>query len=296
MRQIDIFTGSGVFAYAASQVFDNHEPVVFCEQNKQCQKVLQRRWPDTPCVSDIRDLHGDDYESIDLISGGDPCPVRSKARSNGKSKTPDLSGHFLRLVGEGWPRWVLRENVPSRDDVDFTTALELLGYGAVIVRTDAAPFTGQQRIRDFVVASNQEAWESTFRELCELQWNQRYYTPGCASRQVIPCLTTQRQRYDSRDCYIYDGRLRVLDGDERQRFAGMPKGWLDGCSQSSVARMTGNAVVPDVVEVLMQMMEQVDEVMEAKVKSATQQSIASDFCPPSEFFVNLSLVQAGKSA
>jgi hypothetical protein len=49
-----------------------------------------------------------------------------------------------------------------------------------------------------------------------------------------------------------------LDSEERQRFAGMPKGWLDGCSQSSVARMTGNAVVPHVVIPLFKMIQQID--------------------------------------
>jgi site-specific DNA-cytosine methylase len=143
---------------------------------------------------------------------------------------------------------VVRENVPAPDDADFTTALGLLGYRTAIVRTDAAEITGQSRQRDFIVGCRKEAKSSFERFLQNFQDGPGAYTTKFGTRPVIPALTTHRTRYDSRDCYIWEegNALRILDGEERTRFAGFPIGWLDGLSEAACARVCGNAIVPQV--------------------------------------------------
>lgn len=220
-----------------------------CENNKKCLMVLNRHWQQVKKYGDIRE-NFKNFTAIDLIAGGDPCPIRSRARSNGKSKHPDLSGYFLAVVGRLWPRWVVRENVPAPDDKDFAACLELLGYRTIIIRTDAATFTGQRRIRDIIIGSTQKAWGSIAAKLYEPCNNKRYYSSGLKEKPYIPCLTTHRTRYDSRDCYIFDNRFRILDGNERTAFAGFPEGWLTGMSESAIARMTGNSVVPQISEMI----------------------------------------------
>jgi site-specific DNA-cytosine methylase len=264
MNHLDLFTGIMGFALAAKWVWgDAHNMVAFCEKDKLCQKLIGKKYPGIPIIPDIRDLmKGDIFDSIDIISGGDPCPARSKARRHPTILHPDLSGYFLAVCGRCRPRWILRENVPASDDIHFTAALELLGYRTIIIRTDAAPYTGQQRIRDIIVASTIKGpWESQFFELDFRQSNGRNYTPKLAQRPHIACLTTHRTRYDSRDCYIYEGdqRLRVLDGDERVRFSGFPQGWLNGFSESAIARMTGNVLVPQCVKPIMQCIKQIED-------------------------------------
>lgn len=71
--------------------------------------------------------------SIDVICGGDPCQANSNARRHGKvPETP--AGHFLRIVKEVYPRYVLRENPASvRKDAPwpwwrFAGHLEGMGY------------------------------------------------------------------------------------------------------------------------------------------------------------------------
>lgn len=231
------------------------------EKNRQCQQVLSIHWPEVKRYSDVIDFlkyiaGGGPVETVDIISGGDPCPIRSRARSNGESKHPDLSGYFLAVVGLMRPRWVVRENVPAPDDVHFEAALETLGYRSVIIRTDASAFTGQQRVRDFIIGHTEESWPRKARELFEEQSNSRYHAPVAGTRQIIPCLTTHRQRYDSCDCYVWDGRLRILDGDERTAFAGFPPGWFDGMSEGAIARMCGNAVVPAVGKLIGQIIKE----------------------------------------
>ena len=248
MKHIDLFSGIGGFSLASKLVWGNeHEPVLFCEINKQCQSILCRHFPNVPILEDIKNY---DYShSADIITGGDPCPIRSKARTIWRSgNASDYSGYFLNVVAGCRPRWVLRENVPASDDKDFYAALELLGYRSIIIRTNAYSYTAQNRTRDIIVGCSEETKSIQFRLHFERQSRKRFDTSKYRKEEGYPCLTTHNKRYDSRDGYIWDGSgsLRVADSDERTKLAGFPDGWLDGLSNTAVARVTGNAIVPQV--------------------------------------------------
>lgn len=262
MKHLDLFSGIGGFALAASWVWgDGHKPVAFYEINKQCQSVLRRHWPDVDIRGDVKSYDGS--HTADIVCGGDPCPIRSKARSTWRSgKCADYSGYFLAVVERSRARWVLRENVPASDDQDFYAALELLGYRTIIIRTNAYPVTGQNRTRDIIVGCNQRAMSEEFRFYFERQSRKRPYQTEHQKAEGYPCLTTHPCRYDARDGYIWDGsgRLRTADKDERTRLAGFPRGWLDGLSKTAVARVTGNAVVPQVVVPIFEAIKQIEAV------------------------------------
>lgn len=221
-------------------------PAWFVEPNAACREIITRAHPGVEVFEDIRSFVNDSYPRVDVVCAGDPCPKHSRARSNGKSKHPDLSGYVLAVVGRLRPRWVVRENVPASTVAWFTCALERLGYGVVVIRMDASTYTGQRRIRDFVVGRYQTPRDSFAPFFGEPSDDKGYYSPRLGTGPYVPCLTTHRTRYDSRDCYIWEpGRqvLRTLDGDERDSFAGFPAGWTAGFSESARARITGNAVV-----------------------------------------------------
>jgi DNA (cytosine-5)-methyltransferase 1 len=42
MRHLDLFSGIGGFALAASWVWPEHEIVAFCDNNLFCQKILRK--------------------------------------------------------------------------------------------------------------------------------------------------------------------------------------------------------------------------------------------------------------
>ena len=261
MKHLDLFSGIGGFTLAASWVWgEDHEIVSFCEINKQCQSILKNHWPGVKIIDDIKDHY--DCDTADIVCGGDPCPIRSKARSIWRSgKCADYSGYFLAVVQRSRPGWVLRENVPASDDRDFFAALELLGYRTIIVRTNAYPVTGQNRTRDIIVGCNQEASAKKFRFYIERQSRKRVDQKKYQKAEGYPCLTTHPCRYDACDGYIWDGsgKLRTADKDERTRLAGFPCGWLDGLSKTAVARVTGNAIVPQVVVPIMQAIKHINE-------------------------------------
>lgn len=220
-----------------------------CEINNQCIHVLKKHWPKIKRFKDVKE--NNPYSPVVVICGGDPCPIRSRARSNGKSRHPDLSGYFLAVVGRCRPRWVVRENVLAPDDKDFSTALELLGYGTVNVRYNSYAFTGQNRTRDFIVGCSEKTRFSRLIQLYQRKMHKRVDQEKYNPEESYPCLTTHACRYDARDGYIYEafsGGLRVADKIERSRLAGFPDHWFEGMSKTAIARMTGNAVVVPVAE------------------------------------------------
>ena len=247
MTFIDLCAGIGGFSLGLERAGMKCVGVV--EKNAKCLSVLKRHFPDVPQHSDMLALvAGDiDFGHANLFAFGDPCPKHSRARSNGPSRHPDLSGYCLALVGRFRPEWVVRENVPAPTVAHFAACLEALGYGTVVIRMDAAPYTGQSRQRDFIVGRYQASRQSARECFPIFPDGPGAYTTDLGTREVIPALTTHRTRYDSRDCYIWhpeEQRLRILDAEEREAFAGFPPGWTSGLSESARAVMYGNALDP----------------------------------------------------
>ncbi len=224
-----------------------------CETNEDCRELLTRYWKRKGVMlyGDIRKLVAwDRIERVDLIAGGDPCPKHSRARSNGESNHPDLSGYFLAMVGRLRPRWVVRENVPAPTVSHFSAALGALGYGAVVIRIDGAKITGQSRQRDFTVGLDQGSAVRVREIFQDCADGPGPYTTRLGTGQIAPGLTCHRTRYDSRDCYIWEPGvgLRILDAFEREALAGLPVGWTVGFSEATRARMCGNCVIPEAAE------------------------------------------------
>ena len=112
---LDLFSGIGGFALAASWVWaDRLELVGFCEIDPYCQQVLANRWPKVPIFEDIKQLSADQFQDIDLITGGFPCQDISVA-GQGRGLEGERSGlwfEMLRLISRIRPRYALIENVP----------------------------------------------------------------------------------------------------------------------------------------------------------------------------------------
>ena len=75
MRMIDLFSGIGGFSLAASWVWGEQlEIVLFCENDKFCQRVLNKHWPEVSINEDIKTLDATQLRgTIDLVTGGFPC-------------------------------------------------------------------------------------------------------------------------------------------------------------------------------------------------------------------------------
>ena len=127
---LDLFSGIGGFALAAR--WAGYQTIAFCEQDRFCQRVLERHWPEVPCVEDVHDLDGKDYEGVTLLTGGFPCqPFSHAGKRRGKDDDRAIGGEMVRIISEARPAWVLGENVSGFETMgldDMLSDLESLGY------------------------------------------------------------------------------------------------------------------------------------------------------------------------
>lgn len=119
MKHLDLFSGIGGFALAASWAWPRHEVVAFCEKDPFCRQVLRKHWPTAPIVEDIRNLDGSDYANVDLLTGGFPCqPASTAGKRGGTEDDRWLWPEMLRVIRQARPRFVLGENVPGLVSLD----------------------------------------------------------------------------------------------------------------------------------------------------------------------------------
>lgn len=162
MNVLDLFSGIGAFSLAAKRTDMNI--VAHSEIDKNCQKLLANKFPETQQLGDICNVQKEDLqESIELIVGGSPCQNLSIAgRGEGLAGAESrLWFEQLRLIEALKPRWVVWENVPNalstnggRDFLTILRGLDERGYH-VAWRILDAQYWGvpQRRRRIFLVAS-----------------------------------------------------------------------------------------------------------------------------------------------
>ena len=115
MRMLDLFSGIGGFSLAAEWVWgDELEIVGFCENEPYPQKVLKKNFPGVPIYKDIKELDGEAFKDIDLITGGFPCQDISVAGKGAgiEGARSGLWSEMHRLISHIRPRYVIIENVP----------------------------------------------------------------------------------------------------------------------------------------------------------------------------------------
>lgn len=155
--------------------------------------VLAHHYPHTPNLGDMTQLYEKEtYRNtpIDLLVGGTPCQSFSVAGLRGGMADPrgNLALHFLRIVDEKRPRWVVWENVPGvlsswsdaeagdegcvwqTNDFDtFLCGLRYIGYGVAWRILDAQYFGVPQRRRRVFVVGYIGDWRPAAAVLFERQ-------------------------------------------------------------------------------------------------------------------------------
>jgi DNA (cytosine-5)-methyltransferase 1 len=244
MRFGSLFSGAGGLDLGPEQA---GLPVKWqVESDQYCRTLLERHWPGVPKVESVEEAARGNLPPVDLVAGGDPCPIRSRARKRAlATKHPDLSGYFLAVVGKLRPRWVLRENVFAPDALDFAAALEVFGYGVVAVGLDSRDFTAQSRRRQFLIGCPPGRAAVLRRVLLDAADGLGFSASGAEeTTPIAACLTAHPSRLAAEDTYCYEpGRgLRTLAPEECEGLQGFPRGWTDGFSRSRRRIMLGNAV------------------------------------------------------
>jgi len=259
MRHLDLFSGIGGFSLAASWVWGNtHDIVAFCEKDTFCQKVLAKHWPDVPCVEDIHNLRGDEFGTIDLITGGFPCqPFSQAGKQSGKKDDRYLWPEMLSIIEKAQPRWVIGENVIGIVNLvldDVLSSLEGKGYEVGIFNLPACAVNApHQRQRIWIVAySGCVKLERPIQEYASsLKLHKRWTSIASNSR-------------------IIGERIDLSRDNEHLRRDNGVSHWMDRI------RSLGNAIVPHVATFLMTGIKQIDDMIgdnnahEAELRDARQ--------------------------
>jgi len=127
---LDLFSGIGGFALAAK--WNGYRTVGFCDNEPYAQAVLKKHWPEVPCHKDIREVRGDLYAGVSLLTGGFPCqPFSVAGKQRGKDDNRYLWPEMLRVIREARPAWIIGENVAGIVNLALDTVcadLEAEGY------------------------------------------------------------------------------------------------------------------------------------------------------------------------
>jgi len=265
MRHLDLFSGIGGFALAASRVWNDHQVVSFCDIEPFAQKVLKKHWSDVPCHDDIKTMKGSDYANIDLLTGGFPCqPFSQAGQRRGSEDDRHLWPEMLRIIREAKPRWIVGENVRGltnwNDGVVFDEVLSDLEAEGYSVQSFLIPACAvdapHRRDRVWIVAnarhSESQGWNKpeTYNERCD-------GTRSEAGREPSPSCDDVPYS-ESSTCNDENNGSKRSQKIQEKRFNGNP--WRVEPKVGRVAhgvrnrvdrlRGLGNAIVPQVAEMI----------------------------------------------
>lgn len=163
------------------------EPIGFCEIEAFPSAVLAHRFPSVPNYGDMTQLEGRDLGTVDIVVGGTPCQGFSIAGKRGgmADERSGLAMHFVRIVSDIRPKWIIWENVPGvfstnggRDFGTFVRALAECGYHLAWRVLDAQFFGVPQRRRRIFVVGHLGDWRHPASVLFEPESLRGHPAPG----------------------------------------------------------------------------------------------------------------------
>jgi len=280
MKVLDLFSGIGGFSLGLERA--GMETVAFCENDKFCQKVLAKHWPNVPVHNNIEELDGREYKgTVDLVCGGFPCqPFSVAGQQRGKEDDRALWPEMLRVIREVEPAWIIGENVPGIINMELDNVLSDLEGAGYSCQTFVIPACAvdakHRRDRVWIIASHTIFNSKPDGSQYEAERSGQLYVADAEIKRI------QRQRSSGKQEPHTHGRqeLSVRESQRPEpavrkaqpRMGGMVDGvsrWMDepegiprviGKVPDRVHRLKalGNAVVPQVVEVLGRMVMKIE--------------------------------------
>jgi DNA (cytosine-5)-methyltransferase 1 len=164
MKAISLFAGVGGFDLALTR--NGAEVVASVEIDKNARKILEKQFPNTTHLEDVKNVTGQQlfdlgFDSNGIIVGGFPCQDLSRAgkRAGLAGERSGLFWEMRRIIEETQAKYFIFENVQGaltsdggRDLGIILGSLAQIGYGVAYRVLDARYFgVPQRRRRIFIV-------------------------------------------------------------------------------------------------------------------------------------------------
>ena len=280
------FAGIGGFELGLHWAIPNLETVWQIEQDKFCQKVLRKHWPNAQRFDDITTIDTKQLSDVDMLCAGFPCQDLSYA-GKGEGINGKKSGLFWELwrivrdfkeEGRAIPILLL-ENVPAilnRGLGTVLAALSEIGYDAEWFIVSAKDFGAPHlRKRWFCVATYADSVRQLEHERFEKEIQQPQKqtlqrkesqkpnlskSTHCINQNVTHAPSTRLQRHTNRgkpmgQKGLFIGRSRKISGKNSRNYwkespAESPICSVDDGISNRLARLRalGNAIVPQCSE------------------------------------------------
>ena len=134
LRHTDLCSGIGGFSLGF-QWAGLSEPVLFCDTDAWCRKVLAKHWPDVPIAEDVKELANDPNGLVpdcDILTAGYPCqPFSQAGKRGGEEDDRHIWPEIFAIVQAKRPTWCVFENVYGHISLGLDTVLsdlETEGY------------------------------------------------------------------------------------------------------------------------------------------------------------------------
>ena len=165
LAHIDLCSGIGGFAYGF-ELAGLSKPVMFCDIEPYCRKILRKHWPDVPIAEDVKELANDPDGLIPdtdprrtIITAGYPCqPFSVAGARRGTEDDRHIWPHILSIVQGKRPSWCVFENVYGHFSMGLDEVLSDLEREGYAARSFIVPACGvdapHRRDRLWIIARN----------------------------------------------------------------------------------------------------------------------------------------------
>ena len=232
MRHIDLCAGIGGFSLGFSWS-GLSDPVLFCEIDPWCRKVLEKHWPDVPIANDVKELANDPARLVpdcDILTAGYPCPPFSLASRNRKGEADErhIWPYIRTIVSAKHPNWLVFENVRGHISLGLATVLDDLSeenYTTIPLLLPAYSVGAiHERARVYIVAYANDRGSA-------VRWDRQLQEDAEAMR----CRDNRRERAPE------------FDTRQWRQIQSRPYGVADGIPERlDRNRALGNAIMPQI--------------------------------------------------
>ena len=165
MHHIDLCSGIGGFSLGFQQA-GLSKPVLFCDTDAWCRKVLAKHWPDVQIAEDVKELANEPDRLIPrtdprntILTAGYPCqPFSVAGKQRGTEDDRHIWPYISQIISRKRPAWCVFENVYGHIALGLDQVLADLEAQDYATRTFIVPACGvnapHRRDRLWIIARN----------------------------------------------------------------------------------------------------------------------------------------------